>query len=162
MGASTQTLLKAWQSIGEHPEIELKELSSPYKSAPVGMDSENWFTNAVGLIQTNVSAYQLLKILLLTEKSLGRDRAGKPTEYQDRTVDLDLLYFGKAVQADPDLTLPHPRLTDRLFVLAPLVSIAPDFIDPQKKVSIAALHKNLMNRIKKREIAQQEISVSAW
>jgi 2-amino-4-hydroxy-6-hydroxymethyldihydropteridine diphosphokinase len=162
LGDSARTLLKAWKILGEQEGIELKNISSPYISSPVDMTSANWFTNAVGHLTTTLSAYQLLDILLETEQSLGRVRKENHRGYQDRVVDLDLLYYGVLIQGDPRLTVPHPHLYERLFVLAPLDAIAPEFIDPDKKVSISALYHGLLGRIDHKIIENQEIKKSDW
>lgn len=162
LGDSARTLLKAWKILGEQEGIELINISRPYISSPVDMTSTNWFTNAVGHLTTTLSAYQLLDILLETEQSLGRVRKENHIGYQDRVVDLDLLYYGILIQGDPRLTLPHPHLYERLFVLAPLYGIAPEFIDPDKNVSISNLYHNLLDRIDNRIIETQEIKESDW
>lgn len=162
LGDSRHTLKRAWTMLGEQEGIELEKLSNPYVSAPVGMDSLNWFTNAVGHLKTDLSAHQLLKILLETEQSLGRIRNEGDRGYQDRVVDLDLLYYGTLIHNDPRLTVPHPHLSQRLFVLEPLASIAPEFIDPERKISAAALYHLLKNMIDSETIEKQEIQESEW
>ena len=162
LGDRRQTLLKAWRMLGANEGIELVKISRPYVSAPVGMASNNWFTNAAGWLKTCHSAHRLLDILLATEKSLGRVRRGEDTGYQDRVVDLDLLYYGTLIHADARLRLPHPHLYERHFVLAPLVSIAPEFKDPVKKESISSLHDQLAERIEQGLAATQEIEESDW
>ena len=162
LGDRNHTLLKAWKMLGAREGIELVTISRPYVSAPVGMTSSNWFVNAAGWLKTCHSAHRLLDILLKTEKYLGRIRSGDDTGYQDRVVDLDLLYFGALIHADERLTLPHPHLYDRLFVLAPLASIAPEFNDPVKQTSVLALHDQLAGRIDQGVTANQQIEESDW
>ncbi len=84
------------------------------------MESSNWFTNCVGSLETELSAHELLHLLLRVEADFGRRRNAKAEGYQDRTLDLDILYFGHLLLEDKDLLLPHPRLKERLFVLEPL------------------------------------------
>ena len=162
LGASSRTLLEAWEALGFHEAIELIELSRPYLSAPVGMISENWFTNAVGVLETEMSPLQLLQALLHTEKAYGRQRDQTVEGYQDRTVDLDLLYFGDTVQSDPELTIPHPRRAERLFVMEPMASIAPNFVDPLENVTIGTLHQQLLTSIAQGVIEKQEIKRAEW
>lgn len=162
LGDRSHTLLKAWQMLGAREGIELVKISGPYVSAPVGMSSSNWFVNAAGWLKTCHSAHRLLDILLETEKSLGRVRRGNDAGYQDRVVDLDLLYYGALIHADDRLTLPHPHLYDRLFVLAPLASIAPEFTDPAKQASVLSLHDQLAGRIDQGVTANQQIQESDW
>ena len=90
------------------------------------MDTEHWFTNAVGEIFTSLSPTELLAALLAIETDLGRNRALT----QDRPVDLDLLYYGDLMIQRKTLTVPHPQIAHRLFVLAPLAELAPKHVHP--------------------------------
>ena len=129
LGNCRENLLQAWARLAEVRGIKLLALSSPYRSEPVGMESTNWFINAVGSLQTALQPEELLDEMLAVEASLGRKRGlqGKP---EDRTVDLDLLYWGDRVCDDPKVILPHPEIADRLFVLLPLAEIGPRLIHP--------------------------------
>jgi len=162
LGDSAHTLLKAWKILGEQQGIELIELSEPFISAPVDMTSTNWFTNAVGHLTTHLPATQLLDLLLETEQVLGRVRRPLQEGYQDRIVDLDLLYYGTLIHDDPQLTVPHPHLYQRLFVLEPLMSVAPEFIDPEKQKSILTLYQQLIDRIENNIIENQQIKKGNW
>ncbi len=94
------------------------------------MESQHWFINAVGLLQTCLNPEALLKVLLQVEKKFGRTRSAAQSGYQDRTLDLDLLLFDDLVMRSPALTLPHPAMSERLFVLEPLTEVAPDLLHP--------------------------------
>ncbi len=87
------------------------------------------FLNAVALIETNLAPLELLAKLHGLEASLGRDRAGSPTG-SPRTIDLDVIVFGRCVMNEPGLTIPHPRLHERTFVLGPLAEVAPTMVIP--------------------------------
>jgi 2-amino-4-hydroxy-6-hydroxymethyldihydropteridine diphosphokinase len=126
LGNGQANLLAAWQRLGREPGVALGALSRPYRTAPVGMASAQWFTNAVGRVATELAPDKLLGVLLAIEIELGRDRAAG----RDRTVDLDLLLYGATVREDSYCTLPHPELGNRLFVLAPLSELAPDLTVP--------------------------------
>ena len=126
LGDGQANLIDAWQRLGKVAGISLHRLSSPYRTEPLGMATEHWFTNAVGEICTSLSPSELLAAMLAIETELGRDRALT----QDRPVDLDLLYYGDLMIDSPTLIVPHPRIANRLFVLAPLAEIAPEHIDP--------------------------------
>ena len=146
-----QALLKqAWQRLGQEKAILPLALSSPYLTEPVGMVSENWFTNAVGVLETSLSAHELLSLLLATEASMGRDRR----QGQDRPIDLDILYYDEQVMADADLTIPHPGISQRLFVLAPLTELAPDHLHPQLQVSSRAMKQALLNH--------EQVTKTSW
>lgn len=116
-------------------------LSSPYKSEPVGVETENWFVNAVGVLETKLAPEDLLAKMLAIEKELGRDRS----KGIDRSIDLDLLYYDDLVLMTPQLVLPHPEIQDRLFVLLPLAELAPDHIHPVSGKTTSMMRKDLVS-----------------
>lgn len=126
LGDGQSNLQAAWQRLGKVAGISLLRLSSPYRTEPVGLATDHWFTNAVGEIATSLPPAELLAAMLTIETELGRDR----TLTQDRPVDLDLLYYGDVMLNSPTLTVPHPRIAARLFVLAPLTELAPEYVHP--------------------------------
>jgi 2-amino-4-hydroxy-6-hydroxymethyldihydropteridine diphosphokinase len=160
LGDGRRILREAWSALGDLPGIELDGLSSPYLSAPVGMVSQHWFTNAVGRLRVTLAPLALLDHLFAVEAQFGRTRTGGG--YADRTLDLDLLYFGDATSDSPELTLPHPRLRERLFVLAPLAELAPFFRDPISQKTMQHLHEQLQKRIVEGSSARQEIVRGEW
>jgi 2-amino-4-hydroxy-6-hydroxymethyldihydropteridine diphosphokinase len=97
--------------------------SGVYDSEPVGMTDQGDFLNAVVAVETALDPYQLLDLILKIELDHGRQRI---TRWGPRTLDLDILLFGDIVQDDPELSIPHPRLKERRFVLEPLVEIEPE------------------------------------
>lgn len=107
----------------------LKGFSSLYRTAPVGLRHQPDFINAVAALDTRLSADELLDELFALEARFGRQRGVRNAP---RTLDLDLLLFGDLTSNDPRLTLPHPRMHERAFVLAPLTEIAPDISLPGK------------------------------
>jgi 2-amino-4-hydroxy-6-hydroxymethyldihydropteridine diphosphokinase len=109
------------------PQTEFIAASSLYRTAPVGLKHQPDFINAVVELVAASSAPVLLESLFAIEARFGRQRSVKNAP---RTLDLDLLLYGDAVSADPRLTLPHPRLHERAFVLAPLAEIAPQLSIP--------------------------------
>jgi 2-amino-4-hydroxy-6-hydroxymethyldihydropteridine diphosphokinase len=108
----------------------LKAISSLYRTAPVGLKHQPDFINAVVAIDTRLAPRELLAELFALEARFGRVREPGSIRNAPRTLDLDLLLYGETVQDDPELTLPHPRMHERAFVLAPLVEIAPNLIIP--------------------------------
>jgi 2-amino-4-hydroxy-6-hydroxymethyldihydropteridine diphosphokinase len=116
--------LPALQAI---PGTRLLGASSLYRSAPIGVGEQPDFINAIAAIQTRLSARALLDELLGIEARFGRRREspGAP-----RTLDLDLLIYGDRIITEPGLVVPHPRMHERAFVLAPLAEIAPDTVVP--------------------------------
>jgi 2-amino-4-hydroxy-6-hydroxymethyldihydropteridine diphosphokinase len=162
LGASKKVLRQGWELLGRQKGISLKRLSPPYLSSPVGMTSSHWFTNAVGELQVDCSAEELLELLLAVEKRLGRVRDEQKKGYQDRVIDLDLIYYDSLVADSPRLTIPHPRRAERLFVLAPLAAIAPGFVDPETGLSVISMHQNLLDNIARGRAEKQEISLGKW
>ena len=162
LGDSKTLLQEAWQALGNVDGIVLDGLSSPYMTAPVDMTSQHWFTNAVGRVQVTLSPLALLHVLLSVEASFGRTRSEKKFGYQDRSLDLDLLYYGNIAMDSPELTLPHPRVGDRLFVLVPLAELEPDLRDSLSNESITAIAARLRKRIEAATNKNQEIIHGLW
>lgn len=109
-----------------HPHISLVKTSSLYETEPVDLATTHWFLNAVAEIRTDLEPAGLLAVLGAIERDLGRDR----TRGSDRTIDLDILTLGDIVLDREGLTIPHPRLQERRFVLESWNEIAPDYIIP--------------------------------
>ena len=109
---------------------ELVNASSIIETEPFGFESETNFLNAVIEIKTDLSPRSLLLKLQEIEKKLGRKSKSQNKNYSSRTIDLDILYFGKQILVSPELTIPHPEIFNRDFVLTPLKEIAGDFVDP--------------------------------
>jgi len=104
-------------------------LSAFYTSEPWGFNSGNVFSNAVVLVDTNLSPFEVLARTQMIEKNLGR--TGKSvTTYEDRLIDIDILLYDSLVIDQPTLKIPHPLMLKRNFVLIPLAEIAPDLEDP--------------------------------
>lgn len=117
-------------------------VSSLYETDPVGYQAQPRFLNAAVALETELSPVELLTRLLAIEREFGRDRSQTPPK-GPRTLDLDLLMLGNSVLNLPDLTLPHPAMSERRFVLAPLAEIAPRAIHPVSGKTIARLLRSL-------------------
>lgn len=111
--------------------------SSVYETQPWGFDSENNFLNMVILINTVHAPAGLIKKVLMVESALGRVR--NSTGYSSRVIDIDILFYEDRVISDPGLTIPHPLIQERRFVLVPLCELAPDLIHPVFGKSISEL-----------------------
>lgn len=107
--------------------------SSLYRTAPIGAGGPDYI-NAVASIATGLTAYELLRQLQHQEQVAGRVR---PYRNAPRTLDLDILLYGSASVASPALTVPHPRMAERAFVLMPLAEIAPDLVTPRALSMVA-------------------------
>jgi 2-amino-4-hydroxy-6-hydroxymethyldihydropteridine diphosphokinase len=112
-------------------------LSTIRETEPWGLADQPSYLNAVAELETALSARELLDRLLDVERELGRERVGPP--WGPRTIDLDLLLHGDAVVDEPGLTVPHPRLHERLFVLEPLAELDPALEIPGKGTVSALL-----------------------
>jgi 2-amino-4-hydroxy-6-hydroxymethyldihydropteridine diphosphokinase len=110
-------------------KIGAVRLSTLRDTDPVGVADQPNFLNAVAELSSELPARELLDRLLEIERELGRDRA-KEGRWGPRTIDLDLLLYGDEVIDEPGLTLPHPRLAERRFVLEPLHELAPELVLP--------------------------------
>lgn len=131
-----QQVLQAFEVIGSLPKTRVTQRSSLYRSAPVGYDSQPDFINAVAEIETELPPLELLRALLDIENSFGRKR---PFPNAPRVLDLDLLLYNNVVMHTRELTLPHPRMHARAFVLLPLAEIAPDLMLLPRLASIGEL-----------------------
>ena len=120
-----------------HVGVEVKRLSSVYETEPVGLRAQPWFLNLVVKGETELFPLQLLGRLQSIEIAMGRRRSavsGGP-----RTIDVDILFYGNFVIESDELIVPHPRLTERRFVLEPLMEIAPDLRHPVFHLTVREL-----------------------
>ncbi|MGC2517626.1 MAG: 2-amino-4-hydroxy-6-hydroxymethyldihydropteridine diphosphokinase [Burkholderiales bacterium] len=127
LGEPEVQVRRAIEALAALRGTRLVRASSLYRSAPIGYMDQPDFVNAVAEVETTLAPRALLDELLAIEAGFGRRRefANAP-----RTLDLDLLLYGDAVVAEPGLAVPHPRMHQRAFVLAPLVEIAGDIVVP--------------------------------
>ena len=125
LGDAPGTLGAAVASVAALPGTKLLRGSSLYRSAPVDATGPDYY-NAVVAVRTSLAPRDLLTALQAIEAGAGRER---PYRNAPRTLDLDILLFGGHVIDTPTLTVPHPRLRERAFVLLPLAEIAPDQVD---------------------------------
>jgi 2-amino-4-hydroxy-6-hydroxymethyldihydropteridine diphosphokinase len=136
VGAPANTIAAAIERLAECGRVTAR--SALYRTAPVGYVDQPAFVNAAVLLETEQRPLPLLDALLEIERSFGRDRAPGPPK-GPRTLDLDLLLYDDLVLDEPELTLPHPAMHQRRFVLAPLQEIAPEWRHPVLRRTIAEL-----------------------
>ena len=115
---------------------ELKKVSGLYETEPWGVEGQNSYFNLAAEVTTPLLPLQLLQTLQEIEQECGRERKEK---WGSRTLDIDLLFFENYHFSLPELTVPHPRLTERNFVLYPLAEIAPDFVHPVRRLTLNQL-----------------------
>ncbi|MGY0505367.1 2-amino-4-hydroxy-6-hydroxymethyldihydropteridine diphosphokinase [Luteimonas sp. e5] len=129
VGDVPATLRAALAALDALPGTRLAAVSGFYRSAPVGGIAQDDFVNAVAALDTTLPPTELLQALFAIERAHGRDRR-RERRWGPRTLDLDLLLHGDAVIETDGLTLPHPRMAQRAFVLRPLAEIAPEACIP--------------------------------
>ena len=140
-GNSLKILESSLDALQQIPGITLKHTSSWYQTKPVSTPtSQPDYLNGCALLSVEQTPEELLVILQATEIQYGRVGKGR---LQPRTLDLDLLLYGDVVLHTPNLTIPHPRMTERAFVLVPLAEIASDWIEPVSRTKIAKLLSNI-------------------
>ncbi|HUI81922.1 MAG TPA: 2-amino-4-hydroxy-6-hydroxymethyldihydropteridine diphosphokinase [Bryobacteraceae bacterium] len=115
------------------PNLRVARVSSIYETEPIDLTAQRWFLNLVAEVETDLFPVQLLTRTLKIERSLGRVRTIKNGP---RTIDIDILLYGKIVIHSATLEVPHPRMAERRFVLAPLAELAPELRHPLTHRSI--------------------------
>lgn len=125
LGDREEMLRRALELLDAEPGVEVAAVSAFRETDPVDYEDQPKFLNAAARLETSLSPRALLDRMLALEQHLGRTRDGGP-RFGPRTLDLDLLVYGDEVVDEPGLTVPHPRLRERRFVLEPLAELDPD------------------------------------
>lgn len=133
---------QASRQLGALEGCEIIRTSAFYETEPWNMNSDNWFVNAVVELKTSLTPHQLLEQCQAIEKQLGR-KPSQPNVYEDRTIDIDILFYKKEIISDDDLIIPHRFLHLRAFTLVPLLELIPDFEHPVLHKTISELHDSL-------------------
>jgi 2-amino-4-hydroxy-6-hydroxymethyldihydropteridine diphosphokinase len=123
LGEREATLLRALELLREEPGVDVVAVSRIRETEPVGYEDQPKFLNAAARVETTLRPRALLDRLLDIERQLGRTRTRR--RFGPRTIDLDLLVYGNESVAEPGLTVPHPRVQERRFVLEPLAELDP-------------------------------------
>ncbi len=138
LGDSRRILEQAVVAVGRLSAVRIAAVSSVFVTVPVGGVEQPEFSNQALRVETDLRPRELLTVLLDVESRFGRTRE---VHWGPRTLDLDLLLYDDSVLNTPDLILPHPRLHERGFVLAPLLELAPDLRHPATGETIRDLYR---------------------
>ena len=130
LGERESLLNEAIVNIGQYIG-KVEATSAYYETEAWGFQSSHTFLNACVMVQTSLSVRACLEQTQAIERSLGRSHKTENGLYQDRCIDIDILFYDDKIVDEIDLKVPHPLMHQRKFVLEPLVEIAPDFIHPQ-------------------------------
>ena len=136
---------QATSLLGACENISIIRTSAFYETEPWNMSSDTWFVNAVVEIKTKLSSKELLAECKRIESQLGRKASSVSGNYEDRTIDIDILFYGNEIIQDDEITIPHKYVHLRAFTLVPLLELIPDFIHPVLHKSITDLHSDLEN-----------------
>ena len=140
LGERETNLRQALEHLAHTPDTTVVRASSLYDTEPVGVEEQPHFLNAVAQLETQLTPQQLLWNLMLIERRLGRVRSQR---WGPRTIDLDLLLYEDLVIEEEDLTVPHPELPKRSFVLVPLVELDQMLVHPGTGETMLALLQRL-------------------
>lgn len=139
LGDSLTILKTSLEKLDKTPGVRVKICSRWYETAPIGPPQPDYI-NACAILEVKISPQELLEILLSLETEMGRIRRQK---WGARPLDLDVLLFSDLILDTPSLKIPHPRMTERGFVLVPLAEIAPNWLHPLRKQTISTLVQNV-------------------
>jgi 2-amino-4-hydroxy-6-hydroxymethyldihydropteridine diphosphokinase len=135
MGDRAAQIARALEELGKHA-VRVTRRSSLYETEPVELRDQPWFLNLAVEAETDLRPAELLAAAREIERSLGRERR---VPKGPRVIDIDILFYDDVVIRTPELEIPHPRISARRFVLAPLAEIAPNLLHPLRKKTVAEL-----------------------
>ena len=136
LGDKLKNCLTAIALVDKITGCSLEKKSRFYRTEPVGVEDQDWYINAVISLRAEINARDLLKALMAVEADIGRIRKKK---WESRPIDLDILLFGQDVINEKNLTIPHPLMHLRRFVLVPMAELAHDLIHPVLNKTMAEL-----------------------
>lgn len=143
LGRKRDNIARAIQLIAALPGVKINKSSSLYETEPWGKTDQEKFLNQVIAVETSLQPAELLRELQNIEIKMGRQRKEK---WGPRIIDLDILLYGNEVMDDPHLTIPHPHLRQRLFVLVPLAEIGADLQFPEDGATVEEVLSSVLVR----------------
>lgn len=144
IGERLKFIEQAVSFLGLCEEIEVVQTSALYETEPWGVKDQNWFLNVAVEINTTLSPQDLLVKCNQIESTLGRNRDVEK-RWGERTVDIDIVFYGKQIINTDILVVPHTRMHERAFVLVPMLEIAPEFVHPIFNKSMVDLYESLVD-----------------
>jgi len=141
MGNKVENCRKGITAVADHQEMTLISMAHFYKTAPMDYTDQDWFVNTAIEITTGLSPQLLLKELQQIQTGVGRTKSA--IRFGPRILDLDIIFYSDEVIETKGLTIPHPRMHQRRFVLRPLCDLAPDWVHPIFKQNLTVLLHNL-------------------
>ncbi len=142
MGDKVGYVQRAVKMLTESGMVTIVRSSALYETEPWGNHDLDWFVNAVIEVKTKLSPRELLDLCKNTEIQMGRVKTNSE-KYENRIIDIDILFYGDMIIDEPDLKIPHPHLHERAFALVPLLELIPDYEHPKYKKSLLQLHEEL-------------------
>ena len=155
LGNSEQQVLNAIDALNQQDKCRVSDCSSLYSTAPIGIEDQPDFVNAVCKLRTEMDHFELLENLLIIERELGRVRTGQING--PRSIDLDLLLFEGQTCNTERLELPHPRMHERRFVLEPLLEIDSDIFIPGRGKGVDLLASCAHQQVAKRNEVNENL-----
>lgn len=146
MGHKVSNVNRALELLNNSEGVQVKQTSSLYETEPVGIKEQPWFVNAVARLETSLQPQKLHDLCKEIEKKMGRKEG---LRWGPRLIDLDILLYGQEIIETEELTIPHPQLHKRAFVLVPLAELDGDIVHPKFDESIEKLLYNLGENKKK-------------
>lgn len=130
--------------LGADEKISIVRTSAFYETEPWNINTDTWFVNAVVEAKTTYSPKELLEVCQRIEKQLGRETK-TTNHYEDRTIDIDILFYNKDIIQEENLTIPHKYMHLRAFTLVPMMELNADFVHPVLHKTITEMHNDLEN-----------------